>query len=79
MVTAVTSAGKSVTGIRLNEDSFTIQIKDAAGRISSFRKRDLRELEKATGQTPMPAFASILPSADLQDLVAFLATSRETP
>jgi cytochrome c oxidase cbb3-type subunit 3 len=79
MVTAVTSSGKSFSGIRLNEDSFTIQIKDAAGHIYSFRKRDLKELRKATGKTPMPSFEKILSPADLQDLVAFLAASRETP
>jgi cytochrome c oxidase cbb3-type subunit 3 len=79
MVTAVTSAGKSINGVRLNEDSFTIQIKEVTGRIYSFRKRDLKELKKETGQTPMPSFEGILSPADLQDLVAFLAASRETP
>jgi len=78
MVSVVTSAGRSVNGIRLNEDSFTIQIKDARGSIYSFRKRDLKELKKETGQTPMPSFEKILSPADLQDLVAFLAASRET-
>jgi putative heme-binding domain-containing protein len=79
MVTVITSTGKSINGIRLNEDSFTIQLKDATGRIYSFRKRDLKELKKETGQTPMPSFEKILSPADLQDLVAFLAASRETP
>jgi putative heme-binding domain-containing protein len=78
MVSVVTSAGRSVNGIRLNEDSFTIQIKDPRGSIYSFRKRDLKELKKETGQTPMPSFEKILSPADLQDLVAFLAVSRET-
>ncbi len=78
-VTAITDAGKTVRGIRLNEDTFTIQLKDPAGTIYSLRKQDLKELKKETGQTPMPAFDKTLSPNDLQDLVAFLAASRETP
>jgi putative heme-binding domain-containing protein len=77
VVTAITSDDKKISGIRLNEDTFTIQIKDASGSIYSLRKQDLRDLKKETGLTPMPSFEKILPPADLQDLVAFLATSRE--
>jgi cytochrome c oxidase cbb3-type subunit III len=75
MVTAVKRDSQRVQGIRLNEDTFTIQIKDAGGRIYSFRKKDLKELQKQTGQTPMPAF-EVLSQEDLQDLVAFLVDAR---
>jgi putative heme-binding domain-containing protein len=80
MVTVVTNAaqgaGQKIQGIRLNEDTFTIQIKDAGGHIYSFRKSDLKDLQKETGQTPMPAFEKVLQAEDLQDLVAFLVDSR---
>jgi hypothetical protein len=36
-VTAATSRGETVRGIRVNEDSFTIQVKDARERFHSFR------------------------------------------
>lgn len=78
MVTAVTRDGQTVDGIRLNEDTFTIQIKDAGEHIYSFRKKDLKELQKQTGHTPMPAFEKVLSPEDLQDLVAFLVDSRVT-
>src|SRR5262249_41027324 len=74
-VTAVTSAGKSISGVRMNEDTFTVQLKSANGIIYSFRKRDLKELKKETGQTPMPAFEKILSANEIQDLAAFLVSS----
>lgn len=75
-VTAIPFSGKTVEGIRLNEDSFSIQIKDMAGKIHSFRKAELKELQKHKGKTPMPSFEKVLSETELQDLVAFLAVSR---
>jgi len=75
LLTAVTSAGKTISGIRMNEDTFTIQLKTAGGAIYSFRKRDLKELKKETGQSPMPAFAKVLSGNEIQDLAAFLVAS----
>ena len=77
LVTAVTSSGAAISGIRVNEDTFTIQIKDRNGRLFSFRKSSLKQLRRDTGKTPMPSFANALPPSDLQDLVAFLASSRQ--
>ena len=74
VVRARTRDGAEIRGIRLNEDSFTIQIKDARG-FHSFRKADLTQLDKQFDQSLMPSFAN-LASADLQDLVAFLSGLR---
>jgi cytochrome c oxidase cbb3-type subunit 3 len=41
LVEAVTASGATVRGIRVNEDSFTIQIKDSKSAFHSYRKRDL--------------------------------------
>ena len=68
-------AGAEVRGIRVNEDSFTIQLKDAAGRFHSFRKDRIRDLRRLERQTPMPSYDN-LPAADLDDLVAYLAALR---
>ena len=76
LVKIVTSSDKIVQGIRLNEDTFTIQLKDATGRNYSFRKHDLKELQKLPGETPMPSYQGVLSETDLDDLVAFLAASR---
>jgi cytochrome c oxidase cbb3-type subunit 3 len=79
LVEVTTSSGQTVRGIRLNEDTFTIQLKDTQGRIYSFRKSTLRSLNKLRNQTPMPSYASAFSPAQLEDLVAFLASLRGLP
>jgi cytochrome c oxidase cbb3-type subunit III len=76
LVKATTTSGETIEGIRANEDTFTIQIKDAGGHYHSLRKEDLKELSKLRGETPMPPFEGILSAAELQDLVAYLASQR---
>lgn len=77
LVRATTGSGESIEGIRVNEDTFTIQIKDAAGQYHSLRKEELKELRKMRGESPMPAFDGILSEAEMQDLVAYVASQRE--
>ena len=76
MVEAVQASGETVQGLRVNEDSFTIQIKAASGRRYSLRKSELKELRKLRGQTPMPSYENLLSSSEVEDLVAFLASQR---
>jgi len=76
VVRVVTAEGKSVTGVRLNEDTFTIQIRDYSDRIWSFEKSTLRELHKDWGKSPMPSYRGTFTDAELQDVIAFLATAR---
>ena len=73
-VSAVTQSGAAVRGIRVNEDSFNIQIKDARGQFHSFAKADLKELKRLRGETPMPSYEGSLSPAELDDLVAYLAS-----
>lgn len=76
MVRAVTRQGTEVNGIRLNEDSFTIQLIDGAGRFHSLRKTGLQRLDKRQGATPMPGYQGIFTDAELRDLVAYLSSLR---
>jgi cytochrome c oxidase cbb3-type subunit 3 len=78
-VSAIPSAGAAIRGIRVNEDSFTIQLRDAAGRYHSFRKSELNSLARLEGQTPMPAYERQIAGADLDDLVAYLAGLKGKP
>jgi mono/diheme cytochrome c family protein len=63
-----------VRGIRVNEDTFSIQVRDQAGKFYSLRKADLELLEKQTGKSLMPSFSTRLTQAELTDLVAYLAS-----
>jgi cytochrome c oxidase cbb3-type subunit 3 len=79
MVEVLTASGEKIQGIRLNEDSFTIQVKNMMGKTYSLRKSELRDLKKLRDETPMPSYEEMLSSADLDDLVAFLAAQRGRP
>jgi putative heme-binding domain-containing protein len=74
-----TAQGTTVRGVRVNEDSFTIQVRDANGRNHSFRKTEIKDLRRLTGQTPMPAYEGRIGGADLDDLVAYLASLKGRP
>jgi cytochrome c oxidase cbb3-type subunit 3 len=75
-VRIVTRQGTEVRGIRVNEDAFTIQVRDAAGRFYSLRKSDLELVEKQAGKSIMPSVASRLTAPELTDLVAYLVSLR---
>jgi cbb3-type cytochrome oxidase cytochrome c subunit len=75
-VRVVTADGTTITGVRLNEDAFTIQIRDYADRFHSFRKDELRELHQDWGKSPMPSYRDAFAGHELQDLVAYLVSLR---
>jgi cytochrome c oxidase cbb3-type subunit III len=78
-VHVVTKDGHSFEGTRVYEDSFTIEIKDAAGKFHGFKKLDLQKLEKLPGRSVMPSFKGTLSDTQLDDLVAYLASLKGTP
>jgi len=67
--------GQQITGLRLNEDTYTIQLKDAANNYYSFNKADLKSVEKLYGTSLMPSFKKILNDQQIDNLVAFLYKS----
>jgi cytochrome c oxidase cbb3-type subunit 3 len=75
-VKVVTRDGKEMQGLRINEDTFTIQIRDSNNDLHSFRKADLREVQKEFGKSLMPPFKDRLPASDVNDLVAYLSSLR---
>jgi cytochrome c oxidase cbb3-type subunit 3 len=77
LVELVISSGETIRGIRLNEDTFSIQVKDSSNEFHSFRKVDLSELRKLRGKSPMPSYEHSLAPEELTDLVACLASLRE--
>jgi len=75
-VHVITSDGRDVVGVRINEDPFTIQVRDTANRFHSFRKSELKELDKQLGKSLMPSFRGRLTDAESEDLVAYLSSLR---
>ncbi|HEV1285310.1 MAG TPA: c-type cytochrome [Bryobacteraceae bacterium] len=76
-LTVVSKAGRSVTGVRVNEDSFSIQVRDDSGRSFSFWKSDVARVDKPQNKSPMPSFRGQLSDPELTDLVAYLASLKE--
>jgi putative heme-binding domain-containing protein len=75
VVRATSSGGATTRGIRVNEDVFHVHIRDAAGKLHFFEKSKLAKLERELEGTLMPSYAQ-LPPAQLDDLVAYLASLR---
>jgi cytochrome c oxidase cbb3-type subunit III len=73
-VRMVTHDGREISGVRVNEDSFTIQVRDAASHIYSLQKADLQTLDKGFGKSLMPDYKAKIAGADLDDLVAYLSS-----
>ena len=68
--------GRTLRGLRANEDSFTIQLRDARGRFQSLRKLDLVALKKEFSTSTMPGYRDVFTASELDDLVAYLAGLR---
>jgi cytochrome c oxidase cbb3-type subunit III len=78
MVRAVTRDGRRLTGVRVNEDTFSIQFRDAGGTLYSFFKEEVAEFATDDGRTAMPSYRDRLESKALEDLVAFLVSLEGT-
>ena len=78
-VRAKTKTGKEVAGVRVNENTFSIQLRDLTGAMYSFHKSELAELIKDKGMSPMPSYAGVFTPSELDDVIAYLASLREKP
>ena len=71
-----TKDGRRITGVRLAEDTFTIQLVDLTGRTYSFFKQELTDIKKDFDKSPMPGYRDMLTASELDDLVAYLVSLR---
>ena len=73
-VSVTDTKGITTSGIHLNEDEYSVHLRDISGNLRSFMKRDLKEVALPR-QSLMPAYLS-LSAADLENLVAYLGSLR---
>lgn len=73
-VRAVTQAGQRLSGIRVNEDTFSVQFRDATGTLHSYFKDQLVDFVRVSTGTPMPNYRDRLEPGRLDDLVAYLVS-----
>jgi putative heme-binding domain-containing protein len=75
----VTKDGRALTGIRVNEDGFSVQFRDLSGRLHSFWKDELDVLEQQWQRSPMTSYDARLTATQTDDLVAYLVSLKDTP
>ena len=68
--------GNRYSGVRLNEDTYTIQLLDAQRDLITLQKADLRSLRVEDKVSPMPSYEGKLTERELDDLVAYLYSLR---
>ena len=74
MYRVVMKDGKEILGTRVDEDSFTMQLRDEHGNIHSIQKFDVKEIERVPDKSFMPSYKGKLTDEQLNDLVAYLAS-----
>ena len=67
--------GVSRTGLRMNEDSFSIRIMDADAQLWSYPRNTLSRIVRSEEST-MPSYAARFDDAQIDDLVAYLYSLR---
>ena len=77
-VRAVTKDGKTITGMRLNEDTHNVLLIDENERLVALAKSDLREYTLLK-TSPMPSYQGKLSSQEVADLVTYLLSLKGLP
>jgi cytochrome c oxidase cbb3-type subunit III len=76
-VRAVTRDGKVITGRRLNEDTYSVQLIDDHEQLLSLEKADLRDYTVLKASS-MPSYKDKLSSQERADVVAYLLSLKGT-
>lgn len=74
-VVVTTRDGKQHSGVLRNEDNFSLQVQSLDGDFHLFMKAELESVERAPESLMPSDYASRLAPGELDDLVAFLASS----
>jgi putative heme-binding domain-containing protein len=73
-VQVLTAQGVLITGLRVNESNFNIQLRDESGQFHSFLKSDLDSVVTLKKSLMPDNLAEVLTVKELHDLFAFLMT-----
>ena len=74
VVQVITAEGKVITGLRVNENNFSFQLREENGRFHSLLKRDLEEYRVLETSLMPENHSEQLTVKQLHDLFAFLMT-----
>src|SRR5207245_3862967 len=74
-LTVILRDGKRIKGVRINEDTFTVQLRDASQNFRMFQKDEVQQVTREA-KSLMPVYSS-LSKDDLQNLLAYLDGLRD--
>lgn len=74
-IQVVTKSGQTITGVRLNEDDISLQLRDEKDNLRSFLKENIREM-RHDRPSLMPAYGSKLSKKEIENVVAYLNSLR---
>ena len=74
-VEVLTTQGERSSGIHLNEDEYSLHLRDSQGKLRSFLKSELKEI-KLPRKSLMPDYRS-LTKDELENLVGYLSSLRQ--
>ena len=72
----VDSPAGPIEGLRVDEDAFSVLVRDVNGTVHSFRKDELTGYEKVFAHSLMPEYGAALSDTDLDDVVSYLMSLR---
>jgi putative heme-binding domain-containing protein len=78
LVQLTTRGGQKLSGIRMNEDTWSIQVRDMSNRLHSFWKQDLTEFN-VEQRTLMPSYSKKMNAQEIDDVVSYLSGLRGEP
>jgi hypothetical protein len=73
----VTKNNVTARGVLLNQDTFSVQMRDDKDKLMSFWKTDLKEFGFAP--SPMPSYKDKLTPQEIADVVSYLVSLRTNP
>jgi putative heme-binding domain-containing protein len=71
--------GRTITGIVLVEDTFSIQIRDLSDQFRSFFRSEVKQIVKQPGRSPMPSYKGVFTPGELDNLIAYLNSLQGQP
>ena len=71
-----TKAGQIIRGMRRGEDTFSLHLVDATGKLHRLDKQDLADF-RYEGKSMMPGYSTRLSATEIQNLVAYLKINTE--
>lgn len=67
--------GSRVSGVKINEDQFSIMVREGSGKIHHIAKADARQID-VDSKSSMPSYQGVIPDDEVADLVAYLFSLR---